>query len=107
MLEHCPYIPQPPKIDIALNHKAYKATQFNNPIMGLTTQVSAGSHALTFSRKYFTAKGFFGKLSLERYYKDDWSGVFVRDSSLEVDVITMDCSHTKQAFKELATVALN
>jgi len=100
-----PHIPKPYSVIIDSDRTRYQSRRYSFPLTGdINTQFSDGSSKLTFNDSWLHLIGWIGELHLERYYKEDWAGMFVKQSSgfgLEVDVVTLDCRHTQSAFESL------
>lgn len=42
-----------------------------------------------------------GKISLKRYYKNDWQGLYFSYYSFQITVFTLDCRHTKDKLDQM------
>ena len=79
--------------------------------LGVGIQVGDAQHY--FSQDNIHSKGFHfantetdftlidGKISLKRYYKNDWQGLYFSHYRLQIKVFTLDCRHTKDKLDQM------
>ena len=78
----------------------YASGYFRKPSL-VEGYYSTKNNSIGLGEDYFHVDFTKGELSLNRYYKNDWHGFYIRENSSDVLVVGYDCRHPKDRFDQI------